>query len=80
MRANLFNNEDEEFDEDEERQIETIGPKFRSQFYGYCAVDPEHRIKRNEFVQKIQYSDNPFLPAPGVACKRCISWLPKGRK
>lgn len=50
---------------------------FRSGYSGYCTLDPEHRIKRNDLVGKLGRADNPMLPVTGVACKYCVKHIPR---
>lgn len=45
--------------------------------HGRCCLDEEHKIKRGDKIGKLQHSNNPFVPIPGWACKKCIEWLPR---
>lgn len=53
---------------------------FRSQFSGYCRVDPDHTIRRADLVGKLRLSDNPFIPVSGVCCKSCVKMLPRAAR
>jgi hypothetical protein len=49
------------------------GGIFPALYPGACTLDYEHPVKRGDKVGKIQYADNPMVPIPGVACKRCTA-------
>lgn len=56
--------------------FERVSPKFPSQYTGTCVLDRSHTIKRGDIVCKVQHSDNPLIPVPGVACANCTYDLP----
>lgn len=45
---------------------------FPAKFKGVCALDRNHAYKTGDFVGKLERSDNPFIPVPGVCCNRCV--------
>ena len=53
---------------------------FPSQFSGVCTLNMTHKIRRGDFVSKIQRADNPFIPISGVACSMCTRDFPKAKK
>lgn len=82
MRTDLFGDADY-YDDDEDfpREIHASGTPFRSKFTGWCNMpDCDSRVRMNDLVTKVHYSDNPLIPVSGVACKSCTKWLPKGKK
>lgn len=52
------------------------GRPFPAQYSGVCAVDPDHRIRKGQDIQRIVRTDNPFMGVKGFACKLCILELP----
>ena len=48
---------------------------FEAQYSGRCTINHSHKIKRGERVARVQFSDNPMVPVPGVACYSCIRGL-----
>lgn len=72
MQTDMF---DSLFDEDDDGSFGeqfVILATFKSQFSGICAADETHAYKRNDYVGKLERSDNPFLPVTGVCCNRCV--------
>ncbi len=61
--------------EDLTEKYEIDGRPFDAVYKGVCTFDREHVIKRGDKVAKIIRKDNPMLPVPGVACKRCTEEL-----
>jgi hypothetical protein len=53
-------------------EYELIGPVFRSSYPGWCTLDSNHRIRRDDRVSRVQRADNPMLPVTGVACSQCV--------
>lgn len=45
---------------------------FRAQFSGVCNLDDSHMYRVKDIVGKLERSDNPFIPVPGVCCNRCV--------
>jgi hypothetical protein len=61
---------------DEEIEYVVVA-KFQAQFPGFCTIERSHKVKRGDWVSKVQFADNPMVPIQGVACKRCTEELPR---
>jgi hypothetical protein len=65
--VSVFRNEDHEY--------EMIGRRFQAQYGGVCTINMDHIVKRQDWVSKVQFADNPMLPVSGVACTSCTRIL-----
>lgn len=66
---------DSPFDEDDDGEFSDpyiVVATFRAQFSGVCTVDDSHYYKTRDIVGKVERTDNPFIPVPGVCCNRCV--------
>lgn len=46
--------------------------EFVARYYGWCAIVPEHRIERGDFIGWAVEPDNPKVSL-GMACKECVA-------
>lgn len=58
---------------------EVLGRWFPAQFVGRCTLDYDHKIRLGDKVARVQRTDNPMLPVPGVACEKCLKILPRAK-
>jgi len=58
------------------QEFELIGRRFQAVYGGVCTINFDHIVKRQDWVSKVQFSDNPMLPVSGVACAQCVRVLP----
>lgn len=65
-----------EWETGEDSEFEILST-FRTLYPGWCNVDPEHRIRRDQLVGKLQRASNPLVPVTGMCCKACMKGLPK---
>lgn len=63
--------------EENDWEYETVGRPFEAVYPGRCTIDYSHKVKRGDLVSRVQKSDNPLIPIPGVACKNCTKIYPK---